>query len=100
MSRHVPQHTFRCPPPPLRVMVARPAQVTEVTQVPIGLTQHDTAAALCDTTHPMWRHRGMARPKPPPPPPPWLGKLQYLWWNHRSGADSSSNRCASSPLRP
>ena len=29
----------------------------------------------CDTTHPMWRHRGTARPNPPPPP--WLGKLQY-----------------------
>ena len=74
MSRHVPRHTFRCPPPlppppPLRVMVARPAQPTQVTQVPITLTQHDTAAAPCDTTHPMWRHRGTARPEPPPPPP-------------------------------
>ena len=49
MSRHVPRHTFRCPPPPLRVMVARPAQVTQVTQVPITLTQHDTAAAPCFT---------------------------------------------------
>ena len=57
------------PPPPLRVMVARPAQATQVTQVPITLTQHDTAAAPCDMTHPMWRHRGTARPEPPPPPP-------------------------------
>ena len=70
------------PPTPLRVMVARPAQPTQVTQVPITLTQHDTAAAPCDTTHPMWRHRGVARHgrSPPPlhsPPPPWLGKL--LW---------------------
>ena len=69
MSRHALRHTFRCPPP-LRVMVARPAQVTQVTQVPITLTQHDTTAAPCDTTHPMWRHRGTARPEPPPPPPP------------------------------
>ena len=66
------------PPPPLRVMVARPAQVTQVTQAPITLTQHDTATAPCDTTHPMWRHRGMARPEPAPPPP-WLGKLLYLF---------------------
>ena len=78
MSRHVPRHTFRWsppppPPPPLRVMVARPAQVTQVTQVPITLTQHDTAAAPCDTTHPMWRHRGTARPEPPPPPPAVAG---------------------------
>ena len=63
------------PPPPLRVMVAQPAQVT---RVPITLTQHDIAAAPCDTTHPMWRHRGTARPEPPPSPPPWLGKLQRL----------------------
>ena len=82
MSQHVPRHTFRWPlPPPLRVMVARPAQPTQVTQVPITLTQHDTTAAPCDTTHPMWRHRGTARhgrsPPPPSPPPPWLGKL--LW---------------------
>ena len=78
---------FPMPPPPppchVNVMVARPAQVTQVTQVPITLTQHDTAAAPCDTTHPMWRHRGTARPEPPPPspspsppPPPWLGKLR------------------------
>ena len=70
MSWHVPRHTFRWsppPPPPLRVMVARPRQVTQVTQVPITLTQHNTAAAPCDTTHPMWRHRGTARPEPPPP---------------------------------
>ena len=75
MSRHVPRHTFPCPPPPPSV-----SQVTQVTQVPITLTQHDTAAAPCDTTHPMWRHRGTARPEPPPPPPPppWLGKLQWL----------------------
>ena len=88
MSRHVPRHTFRWsppppPPPPLRVMVARPAQVTQVTQVPITLTQHDTAAAPCDTTHPMWRHHGTARPPPPPPPPPpWLGKLHD--WTYRN----------------
>ena len=61
------------PPPPLRVMPAWPAQVTQVTQVPITLTQHDTAAAPCDTTHPMWRHRGTARPEPPPPPPAVAG---------------------------
>ena len=71
------------PLPPLRVMVAPPAQVTQVTQVPITLTQHDTVAAPCDTTHPMWRHRGTARPEPPPPPPPlppppWLGKLRCV----------------------
>ena len=53
-------------PPPLRVMVARPARVTQVTQMPITLTQHDIAAAACDTTHRMWRHRGTARPEPPP----------------------------------
>ena len=85
MSRHVPRHTFRCPPPPLRVMVARPAQVTQVTQEPITLTQHDIAVAPCDTTHPMWRHRGTARPDPPPsPPPPWLGKLSWrpLTWGY------------------
>ena len=35
--------------------------------------QHDTAAAPCDTTHPMWRHRGTAQPKPPPPPPSVAG---------------------------
>ena len=78
MSRHVPRHTFRWSPPlppPLRVMVARPAQVTQVTQVPITLTQHDTAAAPCDTTHPMWRHRDTARPEPPPPPPPRRGRV-------------------------
>ena len=71
MSRHVPRHTFRWLPPlppPLRVMVARPAQVT---QVPITLTQHDTAAAPCDTTHTLCggtvaRHG----PSAPPPPPP------------------------------
>ena len=56
------------PPPPLCVMVAQPAQPAQVTQVPITLTQHDIAAAPCDTTHPMWRHRGTARPEPPPPP--------------------------------
>ena len=82
MSRHVPRHTFRCPPSPLRVMVARPAQVTQVTQVPITLTQRNTAAAPCDTTHPMWRHRGTARPEPPPPPPPprrgWVSSLEKI----------------------
>ena len=57
-------------PPPLHVMVARPAQVT---QVPITLTQHDIAAAPCDMTHPMWRHRGTARPEPPLPPPAVAG---------------------------
>ena len=68
-------------PPPFRVMVARPAQVTQVTQVPITLLheplQHDTATALCDTTHPMWRHCGTAQPKPPPPPPlrDWVSSL-------------------------
>ena len=62
---HVTARAAPPPPPPPRVMVARPAQVT---QVPITLTPHDTAAAPCDTTHPMWRHRGTARPKPPPPP--------------------------------
>ena len=77
MSRHVPRHTFQwSPPPPLRVMVAQPAQVT---QVPITLTQHNIAAAPCDTTHPMWRHRGTARLEPPPPPPPprrgWVSSL-------------------------
>ena len=55
-------------PPPFRVMVARPAQVTQVTRVPITLTQHDGVAAPCDTTHPMWWHHGTARPEPPPPP--------------------------------
>ena len=73
MSRHVPRHTFRWSPPPLRVMVARPAQVTQVTQVPITLTQHDTAAAPCDTTHPVaapWHGTAGAPPPPPPPPPP------------------------------
>ena len=84
MSRHVPRHTFRCPPPP-RVMVARPARPAQVTQVPITLTQHDIAAAPCDMTHPMWRHRGTARPEPPPP---WLGKL------HGIGVDSTMHKKA------
>ena len=55
------------PPPPCH---GGAAGLGDVTQVPITLTQHDTAAAPCDTTHPMWRHRGTARPEPPPPPPP------------------------------
>ena len=76
MSQHVPRHTLGCPPPlppapsPLCVMVAGPARPAQVTQVPITLTQHDIAAAPCDMTHPMWRHRGTARPEPPPPSPP------------------------------
>ena len=40
MSRHVPRHTFQCPPPPppppLRVMVAQPAQPAQV----IGLINY------------------------------------------------------------
>ena len=60
------------PPPPLRVMVARPAQVTQVTQVPNPLLHEPLHGIPCDTTHPMWRHRGTAQPKPPPPPPPPL----------------------------
>ena len=72
MSQPVPRQTFRWSPPPplpppLRVIVAWPAQVTQVTQVPITLTQHDTTAPLSDMTHPMWPHRGRARPEPPPP---------------------------------
>ena len=66
---------FPMVPAPLRVMVARPAQVTQMTQVPITLTQHDTAAAPCDTTPYVaapWHGTAGA----PPPPPPWLGKLQ------------------------
>ena len=81
MSRHVSRHTFRCPPPPpsppppppLRVMVARPAQVTQVTQVPNPLLHEPLHGIPCDTTHPMWRHRGTAQPKPPPPPPSVAG---------------------------
>ena len=59
---------FLMPPPPLRVMVARPAQVTQVTQVPNPLLHEPLHGIPCDTTHPMWRHRGTAQPKPPPPP--------------------------------
>ena len=72
MSRHVPRHTFRwspLPPPSVSWCHGR-HKATQATQVPITLTQHDIAAAPCDMTHPMWRHRGTARPKPPPPPPP------------------------------
>ena len=54
MSRHVSRHTFRCPPPPLRVMVARPAQATQVTQVPNPLLHEPLHGVPC--------HR------PPPPP--------------------------------
>ena len=63
MSRHVSRHTFRCPPPPsppppLRVMVTRPAQVTQVTQVPNPLLHEPLHGIPC--------HR-------PPPPPPCHG---------------------------
>ena len=59
MSRHVSRHTFRCPPPPpLRVMVARPAQVTQVTQVQNPLLHEPLHGIPC--------HR-------PPPPPPCHG---------------------------
>ena len=76
MSRHVPRHTFQWspPPPPCHGGTAGTAGTCmQVTQVPITLTQHDIAAAPCDTTHPMWRHRGTARPEPPPPPPAVAG---------------------------
>ena len=56
MSRHVPLHTFRWPPSPspsLHVMVVRPAQVTQVTQVPITLVHEPLHCVAC--------HR------PPPP---------------------------------
>ena len=61
MSRHVSRHTFRCPPPPpLRVMVARPAQATQVTQVPNTLLHEPLHGVPC--------HR--------PPPPPSMS-----WWH-------------------
>ena len=63
MSRHVPRHTFRWPPPPpppLHVMVARPAQVTQVTQVPITLIHEPLN---CVPYH-----------RPPPPPLSWWHK--------------------------
>ena len=53
MSRHVSRHTFRCPPP-LRVMVARPAQATQVTQVPNPLLHEPLHGVPCH--------------HPPPPP--------------------------------
>ena len=68
---------FPMVPPPPPCHGGTPTQPAQVTQVPITLTQHDIAAAPCDTIHPMWRHRGTARPEPPPPPP-WLGKLQTI----------------------
>ena len=37
MSRLVSRHTSVNPPPPLRVMVAQPAHVTRVTQMPLIL---------------------------------------------------------------
>ena len=65
MSRHVPRHTFRCPPPPLprplRVMVARPAQVTQVTQVPITLLHEILHGVPCHRPPPpsmSWWHKG------------------------------------------
>ena len=57
------------PPPPLRVMVARPAQVTQVTQVPITLEHEPLHCVPC--------HR--------PPPPP------MLWWHKGHRQD----RCTS-----
>ena len=71
MSRHVPRHTFRCPPPPLPCHGGTAGTGDTGDTSANNTTQHNTAAAApCDTTHPMWRHRGTARPKPPPPPPP------------------------------
>ena len=60
MSRHVPRHTFQCPPPPpLHVMVARPAQATQVTQLPITLVHEPLHCVPCH---------------PPPPPMSWWHK--------------------------
>ena len=62
------------PPPLLRVMAPQPAQVTQMTQVPLILV------------HQAWRtvprHSGtlVTRHSPPPPfpPPPWLGKHHLM----------------------
>ena len=86
-------------PPPLRVMVARPAQVTQVTQVPITLTQHDTAAAPCDTTHPMWRHRGTARPSPPHRRHGWVSSDCYDFDDGKVAAAKVAQNDAEIPLR-
>ena len=75
MSWHVLRHTFRCPapPPPLHVMVARRAQVTQVTQVPT--TQHNTTQRRPHVTRHTQCGGTAARHGPSPPRPPWLGKL-------------------------
>ena len=60
---------FPMPPPPLRVMVARPAQLTKVTQVPITLVHEPLHCVPC------------YRPPGPRPPPPLRGWVS----SHRSG---------------
>ena len=80
MSRHVPRHTLKAPPPPppLHVMVARPAQVTQVTQVPH--TQHNTTQRRPRVTRHTLCGGTVAQHGPsPPPPPPWPGKLRGRW---------------------
>ena len=90
---------FPMPPAPLCVMVARPARVTQVTQVPITLTQHDTAAAPCDTTHPMWRHRGTARPEPPTPPGGWVSSKGDDATHSRRSRDINGSSRILAPLK-
>ena len=80
MARHVPRHTFRCPPPPppppppCHGGTAGTGDTGATGADPPHTTRHSGSGSGSDTTHPMWRHRGTARPEPPPPPP-WLGKL-------------------------
>ena len=59
------------PPPPLRVMVARPAQVTQVTQVPNPLLHEPLHGIPC--------HR-----PPPPPPPPCHGGTRAIFKPQRA----------------
>ena len=68
------------PPPPLRVMVAQPAHVTQVTQVPLILVHESlcTVPRHNPSSRPMTQHS----PSPPPPlHPPMLGKLP---WSRRT----------------
>ena len=79
MSRHVPQHTFRCPPPPppppCHGGTAGTGDTGDTSADHPHTTRYSGGPVWHDTPYVAAPWHGAARA--PPPPPPWLGKLQF-----------------------
>ena len=76
------------PSPPLSVMVAQPAQVTQMTQVPLTLVHEPlrTVQRHSPSGGPMTRHN----PNPPPPPLSVAGSAPLSHFSHFRFACSAS----------